>query len=369
MCIDTAVVVGLHLPGGQVHDLRGGRRRVVDEAAVCRSELDDGRRAARVTVLEGLLRIKEIRLIDGQSVRAEIGGQKVPRGVVRTVTARIARHAVGHEPGIEHHVVLDRARDDEDLLRDHARALEKDAAVIRSQRVDLQIHAGLGSLGGHRPVAHVEREAGLHGQRRTAREVLAARLPRNGKPLGGTVEIIVDQRNDLLLGSAAQGLGLADGQVLVQIGNVAVEEDQIGVFAGAGEIGLGLALLDEVRIDAVLLGTVDVLQQRVGPRDELVALLPQRIDLPLRTAHRGIEDRSAAARVTVLLTVGRVVGPLLGAFERRVPVTNEVEFIDGQLQLLLARIPRSAVALRFRHDIHRHAARGHQTQPGENTGI
>ena len=57
---------------------------------------------------------------------------------------------------------------------------------------------------------------------------------------------------------------------------------------------------------------MDVLEHSVAAGNELVALLPQGIDLVLLTVECAVEHRSVASRITVDEPVGGVVAPLLG---------------------------------------------------------
>ena len=172
-----------------------------------------------------------------------------------------------------------------------------------------------------------------------------------GQILDGFVKILICESFHLILVAATFLQCLRDSLCALHVGDIAVVADQLGVFACAAEVCLsGIAV--ELGFTHIPRRLVIVGEKGVGAGYEFVILLPQAVYLPLLSVHGAVEHCAVASGITVLLAVGEIVGPLLGAFQRLVPVSEDIEFTYSHIEFHLGGIPGFAVSLREGSDVH-----------------
>jgi hypothetical protein len=222
----------------------------------------------------------------------------------------------------------------ENDLRAGLGARKEELTVVRVQGIHTQVHTGLCSGRAGLPVVHEQGCTGLHGEGGALGHALGLGVG-GGQGLSRIVEVLVDLVEDVVAVHASHLVGILEGEVLIVVGHVAEERNQVGVERSPEELGL-TGILPDLGVGQVVLCLVDALDDGVGTGDSLVVACPV---LGAFAPGRGYR---AGEPVVALGTLVPVVGPAVCGPEApclRVPHHGRVEGIEGELEFLRRRVP------------------------------
>ena len=217
--------------------------------------------------------VVERRFVDGQTIRALIGIQQVPRGIAIVPTTGQTHH-MSFRRIPSPHFVLERTGIGEDgLRRAVGRARQEIVAVVVVQLIDIHIHAGLGCIASGGIVVHPECDACLHGISRSLGRVLILTAAVGNRQMRGCkVEVLIDLFQHGRLVRTAQGIERILREILRVEGHIAEVEDQQRILTGTRETCVSL------RPEFLLVrhGRVrQLLDQQIGSGDATIASVPQ----------------------------------------------------------------------------------------------
>ena len=190
-CNDARILIANHFARANVQYQRVGRRRAIYIAQENRVEGHDSGHTTRVAVEEWLTRIKQRRLVYGQSVGASVGSQQLPRRFATSPTARITGQPVVNAIAFKH-IIVERERTGErkNKLRGGAGLLQEEVGIAWMQFVHPKFHHRLSRFGRRFVVGQIECRARFKGQSRPFGDALQARI-RVGQQFDGLIEVFV----------------------------------------------------------------------------------------------------------------------------------------------------------------------------------